>query len=159
RPVAVPHVLEEPQRAVLRACDQQTAVGRRERFERLCEQLRREVDAQQTRARIASTARRQHVAGIERNEDLVLELERGVAVDAQRIAAIPRGMNRWYAGERLRRGTPRGHPVDLGALRCMRAVNANDRTHRLTLNGSGIALQLFALNGRAVSLDDTREQW
>ena len=76
RAVAVAHVLEQAKCPVLRAREQQLAVDRRERLERLRQQIRGEIDAQQACGRIAPAARAQHVAGIERHEDFVLELER-----------------------------------------------------------------------------------
>ena len=92
RAVAVAQVLEQAQRAVLRARAQQLTIGRRERLESLRQQLRREVDAQQAAARFAPSARREHMAGIEHEKHFLFQLER-VVVDAQRITAIPCCMN------------------------------------------------------------------
>ena len=60
RAVAVAQMLEQAQRAVLRARDQQLAIGWRECVERVRQQLRREIDAQQAapgsrRPRVVST--------------------------------------------------------------------------------------------------------
>jgi hypothetical protein len=53
-----------------------------------------------------------------------------VAVDTQRVAAIPRSMNGRYSAERLWRGTPGGHPTNLCAL-----DDALLRKHVATLDG------------------------
>src|SRR5678815_4472020 len=96
RAIAVAHVLEEPERS-LRVRGQELAIRHRQRCERFLQQLGREVDAQQACARITPAARCQNVSCVERDEDFVFELERDMAIEAQRVAAIPRSMNGRYA--------------------------------------------------------------
>src|SRR4029078_11194378 len=116
----------QAQRPALRAGYQQFAVSGSERVESLRQQLRREVDAEDAAARIATSARREHVTGIECEEHFFFQLE-GMTVDTQRITAVPCCVDRRHARDDLGCCASRRHPVNLGALCCVRGRTAVGR--------------------------------